>query len=68
MTVCRSRGEPGRERHRANSFNGLFGARLPARLFLTRLLQELSLPDRSKAQAHCPALEGSPLDRPLRHE
>jgi len=44
MTLCRSRGEPGRARHGGEQFNTVFGAWLGAHLFLMRTLQQLSLP------------------------
>ena len=68
MAVCRSRGEPGGERHIANSFNALFGARLGARPFYHGFAPKLQFAGRSKPEAHCLALQGSPLDRPLRYE
>jgi hypothetical protein len=43
MRLPRSRGEPGGARHRDDSFNAVFGARLGARLFLTRSRYKVSL-------------------------
>jgi hypothetical protein len=43
MTLCRSRGEPGRARHGGEQLNGFFGAQLGACLFLSRSLQKLGL-------------------------
>jgi hypothetical protein len=47
----------------ANRFNAAFDARLDACLFSQAFAPETQFADRSKAQAHCLALEGSPLDR-----
>jgi hypothetical protein len=63
MTPCRSRGEIGRARHRANSLNGVFGARLAVCLFSLVFASPITFAGRSQAQVHCLALKSSPLDR-----
>jgi hypothetical protein len=63
MTLCRSRGGPGRARHG--------GEQVQCRLLcLARRLTcsqafaaQTQFANRSKVQDHCLALEGSPLDR-----
>jgi hypothetical protein len=63
MTRCRSRGEPGRARHRGEQVQFRVwrsARRLP---FSQAFAPENQFAGRSKAQAHCLALEGSPLDR-----
>jgi hypothetical protein len=62
MTLCRSRGEFGRARHRDDSFNAVFGARFSARLFSQAFAPATQFTGCSKVQAHCLALERSPLD------
>jgi hypothetical protein len=63
MTLCRSRGEPGRARHGGEQVQcGLWcSARcLPSSQEFT---PETQFAGRSEAQAHCLDPEGSPLDR-----
>ena len=64
MTLCRSRGEIGGARHRDEQFQAVFGARIVARVFSQAFAPETQFAGRAKAQTHCLALEGSPLDRP----
>ncbi len=61
MTLCRSGGEPGRAGHRGEQIQCVFGARLLP--FSQAFAAENQFAGRSKPQAYCPTLEGSPLDR-----
>ena len=47
-----------------NSFNAVFGAWFGARVLSQAFAPQTQFAGRPKAQAHCLALEGSPLDRP----
>jgi hypothetical protein len=61
MTLCRSRGGPGRARHGGEQVQCRVSARrLP---FSQAFAAQTQFANRSKVQDHCLALEGSPLDR-----
>jgi hypothetical protein len=63
MTLCRSRGEPGTARHGGEQVQcrvWCSARRLP---FSQAFAAKTQFAGRSKAQAYCLALEGSPLDR-----
>jgi hypothetical protein len=63
MTLCQSRGEPGRARHEGEQVQCRFwcsARRLP---FSQAFAPETQFAGCSKGQAHCLVLEGSPLDR-----
>ena len=63
MTLCRSRGEPGRARHESEQVQcrvWCLARRLP---FSQVFAPETQFAGHSKAQTYCLALEGALLDR-----
>ncbi len=63
MTLSRSKGEPGGARHRDEQFQCLLGCSARRSPFSRTFAAQTQFAGRYKAQAHCLALEGSPLDR-----
>ncbi len=63
MTLCRSRGEPGRAGHRGAQIQMRVRSSARRLPLSQALAAENHFGSRSKPQAHCLALEGSPLDR-----
>jgi hypothetical protein len=63
MTLCRSRGEFRGARHRDEQFQCRLWCSARRSPFSQALAPETQFAGRSKAQTHCLALEGSPLDR-----
>jgi hypothetical protein len=63
MTLCRSRGEPGRARHRGEQVQCRLWCSARCSPFSQAFAPETQFAGRSKAQAHCLAPEGSPLNR-----
>ena len=64
MTLCRSRGEIGRARHRDEEFQCRLWCSGRRSLFSQAFALATQFAGRAKAQTHCLALESSPLDRP----
>ena len=64
MTLCRSRGEIGGARRRDEQFQCRLWCSARRSPFSQAFGLEPQFAGRSKAQTHCLALEGSPLDRP----
>ncbi len=64
MTLCRSRGEIGRARHRDEQFQCRLWCFDRRSLFPQAFAPETQFAGGAKAQTYCLALEGSPLDRP----
>jgi hypothetical protein len=64
MTVCRSRGEPGGASHRDEKLQCLLWCSARRSRFSQVFAIQTQFAGRSMAEAHCLALEGSPLDRP----
>ena len=63
MRVCRSRGESGRARHRNKQVRSRIWVLGSAFTFFHGARAKTQSIGQSKAQAHCLAPEGSPLDR-----
>jgi hypothetical protein len=63
MTLCRSRGEPGGARHKVEQRRCLLWCLARRSRFSQAFAPQGKFAGRSKVQAHCLALEGSPLDR-----
>ncbi len=63
MTLCRSRGESGKARHRGEQVQCRGWCSAWRLLFSQGFASESQLAGRSKEQACCLALEDSPLDR-----
>jgi hypothetical protein len=63
MTLCRSRGEPGRAIHGGEKLQCPVWCSARRWPFSQAFAPQTQFAGRSKAQAHCLALEGSPFDR-----
>jgi hypothetical protein len=64
MTLCRSRGEPGRVRHRGEQLQHRLWCSARCSPSSHAFVAETQSAGRSKPQVHCLALEGSRLDLP----
>jgi hypothetical protein len=64
MTLSRPRGELGGARHRDEQFQCFLWCLARRSPFSQTFAPQTQFAGHSKAQTHCLALEGSPLDRP----